>query len=70
MTDRPALLGHAVLLPCEPCFGARIFGGRHECTGMSNRGLLGRRILPVLPEPCPCDHQQPSGMERAPAPAP
>ena len=31
---------------CEPCLSARIFGGRHHCTGRSSN-------LPGQPCPCP-----------------
>jgi hypothetical protein len=55
--DEPRFVAATVLLPCEPCFGARIFGGRHACTGTSSMGINGLRMAPVQPEPCPCDHQ-------------
>lgn len=63
MTDQPTdqrpFVEGTVILPCEPCLGARIFGGSHDCTGTIFMGLTGRQMVPVQPEPCPCDHQPP-----------
>jgi hypothetical protein len=57
--DRPAPLGQGVLLPCEPCLAARMFGGRHNCRRTSSMGLIGLRMTPVRPGPCPCNHEPP-----------
>jgi hypothetical protein len=48
-----------VLLPCERCLAARMFGGRHDCQSTSSMGLVGLRMTPVQPGPCPCNHQPP-----------
>jgi hypothetical protein len=48
-----------VLLPCEPCLGGKIFGGRHHCKGTSSMGLVGRRMTPAPEGACPCDHKPP-----------
>ncbi|MFJ8646061.1 hypothetical protein ACIRNI_08040 [Streptomyces sp. NPDC093546] len=56
-TEQRLFVLGTLLLPCEPCCGARIFGGSHDCTGTTSMGLTGREIVPVRPAPCPCDHR-------------
>lgn len=52
-----ALFGpRPVLLPCEPCLGSTMFGGRCDCKGTSSIAVTGRQTTPVQPESCPCEH--------------
>lgn len=57
MTGLPAPPGNAALLPCEPCLTARVFGGRHDCSGTAQLRVIGQGAPLVQPGPCPCDHQ-------------
>ncbi|MFI9583727.1 hypothetical protein ACIHCQ_18160 [Streptomyces sp. NPDC052236] len=46
------------LLPCGPCLTAEIYDGRHNCEGTSSMAVdCSLEMIPVPPEPCPCNHQ-------------
>ncbi|MFI9585388.1 hypothetical protein ACIHCQ_26830 [Streptomyces sp. NPDC052236] len=47
----------SALLPCRPCLGGIVFGGRHDCRGTSSMTVGGRK-MPPGPCPCPCMHRQ------------
>lgn len=49
------------LLPCDPCLTAAIYDdGTHNCQGTSSMAVdRDLEMVPVPPEPCPCNHQPP-----------